>query len=129
MQYLCSEVGNLCVFHDLDNQYTAGATGRQGMLTPPYHLILHLSFIGVSVAVLWICILLHKCLRVWRFLIVIFHWLYLDSLHVAQWIILLILNSVFFLRITNWSNSTVKLFNCVKLNCILFTRFTKKLSS
>lgn len=32
------------VFHDLDDEHTAGATGRLGMLTPPIHLIIPLSF-------------------------------------------------------------------------------------
>lgn len=27
------------VFHDLNNEHTAVATGRQGMLPPPWHLL------------------------------------------------------------------------------------------
>lgn len=32
------------VFHDLDNKHTEGGTGRQGMLTPTWHLIPPLFF-------------------------------------------------------------------------------------
>lgn len=32
------------VFHDLDNKHTEGGNGRQGMLTPTWHLIPPLFF-------------------------------------------------------------------------------------
>ena len=66
------------LFPDHDNEHTAGVTCRQGMLTPPWHLIPPLMFRRSVFALLLFCILFNG---LWDWILFVISIFFLKSAH------------------------------------------------